>query len=140
VGSGASAHEGGGGAHTKQPTHIQLVCPRDCKVAPGDEVTINYGDKGNEELLLTHGFAVRDNPHEVSRSSPHPTPSIHPHTSIPPYHHTTIPPYHNDTTHSHIHVGGGGALHGHTLTTCLYFSAISCPHEIDCTPPTHTHT
>ena len=31
----------------------------------GKELTISYGDKGNEELLLLHGFAVADNPHDT---------------------------------------------------------------------------
>jgi hypothetical protein len=30
----------------------------------GEELTISYGDKGNEELLLLYGFAQRHNPHE----------------------------------------------------------------------------
>jgi len=29
------------------------------------EVRINYGDKGNEELLFLYGFSIRDNPHET---------------------------------------------------------------------------
>lgn len=31
---------------------------------PGAELTISYGDKSNEELLMLYGFATTDNPHE----------------------------------------------------------------------------
>ncbi|GBF87660.1 hypothetical protein Rsub_00371 [Raphidocelis subcapitata] len=31
---------------------------------PGGELTISYGDKSNEELLMLYGFASADNPHE----------------------------------------------------------------------------
>ncbi|CAI5531265.1 unnamed protein product [Closterium sp. Naga37s-1] len=30
----------------------------------GNEVTISYGEKGNEELLFLYGFAIPNNPHE----------------------------------------------------------------------------
>ena len=30
----------------------------------GDEVFNHYGDKGNEELLMTYGFALEANPHD----------------------------------------------------------------------------
>jgi hypothetical protein len=33
--------------------------------APGQEVTIDYGDKSNEQLLFLYGFAELDNPAEV---------------------------------------------------------------------------
>jgi hypothetical protein len=33
-------------------------------VAAGSEVTISYGKKGNDTLLLQHGFVEEDNPHE----------------------------------------------------------------------------
>lgn len=38
----------------------QACCPR-----AGEELTISYGDKGNEELLLLYGFAQPQNPHET---------------------------------------------------------------------------
>lgn len=31
---------------------------------PGDELTISYGDKSNEELLMLHGFAIPGNPND----------------------------------------------------------------------------
>jgi hypothetical protein len=44
---------------------VQLVCPRGSKITPGSEITINYGDKSNEELLFLYGFAQEDNTHDV---------------------------------------------------------------------------
>ena len=38
----------------------QVCCPR-----AGEELTISYGDKGNEELLLLYGFAQPSNSHET---------------------------------------------------------------------------
>ncbi|PRW58784.1 ribulose-1,5 bisphosphate carboxylase oxygenase large subunit N- chloroplastic isoform X1 [Chlorella sorokiniana] len=49
----------------EQPDAVSLVCPRRGVPRPGSEITINYGDKSNEELLFLYGFAVQDNPHEV---------------------------------------------------------------------------
>ena len=34
--------------------------------APRAPVFNNYGDKGNEELLMTYGFALKHNEHETS--------------------------------------------------------------------------
>lgn len=43
-----------------------LACPTQvCCPTTGEELTISYGDKGNEELLLLYGFAVPQNPHET---------------------------------------------------------------------------
>jgi hypothetical protein len=39
---------------------LQVCCPK-----AGDELTISYGEKGNEELLLLYGFAQPQNPHET---------------------------------------------------------------------------
>lgn len=36
-----------------------------CLPYAGEELTISYGDKGNEELLLLYGFAQPYNPHET---------------------------------------------------------------------------
>lgn len=36
-----------------------------CCPGAGEELTISYGDKGNEELLLLYGFAQPANPHET---------------------------------------------------------------------------
>ena len=44
---------------------VRLVCPKGCRLLPGTEVTINYGDKSNEELLYLYGFAQEDNPHDI---------------------------------------------------------------------------
>ncbi|WIA21903.1 hypothetical protein OEZ85_004272 [Tetradesmus obliquus] len=43
---------------------VQLVTNRVCCPKAGEELTISYGDKGNEELLLLYGFALPANPHE----------------------------------------------------------------------------
>lgn len=40
---------------------ISLVCPRRGAPAPGAELTIDYGNKGNEELLFLYGFALPGN-------------------------------------------------------------------------------
>ena len=34
---------------------VSLVAPARYLPAPGDELTISYGDKGNEELLFLYG-------------------------------------------------------------------------------------
>eukprot|EP00887_Chlorella_sp_A99_P000944 scaffold5.g944.t1 len=47
------------------PEAVSLVCPRGTRLLAGQELTINYGDKSNEELLFLYGFAEQDNPHEV---------------------------------------------------------------------------
>lgn len=40
---------------TVVPTEVALVCPRQQAPKAGQEVTINYGDKGNEMLLMSYG-------------------------------------------------------------------------------------
>ncbi|KAK9806362.1 hypothetical protein WJX72_011435 [[Myrmecia] bisecta] len=47
------------------PSDIALVAPRSHAPKPGQEVTIDYGDKSNEELFLLHGFTLDYNPHDV---------------------------------------------------------------------------
>lgn len=37
------------------PKQIFLVCGRQQAPAPGQEITIDYGDKPNEQLLLSYG-------------------------------------------------------------------------------------
>lgn len=44
---------------------ITFTFNEDAPVATGAEVFNNYGTKGNEELLMAHGFAIRDNPHDT---------------------------------------------------------------------------
>lgn len=39
---------------------MQACCPK-----AGEELTISYGDKGNEELLLLYGFTQQQNPNET---------------------------------------------------------------------------
>lgn len=46
-------------------TSVRLVCDSARLPRPGQEVTIDYGSKSNEELLFLYGFALQDNPHEV---------------------------------------------------------------------------
>ncbi|SCV05087.1 LANO_0G18184g1_1 [Lachancea nothofagi CBS 11611] len=43
------------------PPENALTFSTDEKLAAGDEVCNNYGDKSNEELLLGYGFAIPDN-------------------------------------------------------------------------------
>jgi hypothetical protein len=50
---------------TAKYAEVRLVCPRGCRIHPGSEVTINYGDKSNEELLYLYGFAKEGNQHDV---------------------------------------------------------------------------
>ncbi|CAL8466595.1 g6131 [Coccomyxa elongata] len=47
------------------PTCISLVARRRDVPRVGEEVSISYGDKSNEELLLLYGFTVDDNPHDM---------------------------------------------------------------------------
>lgn len=55
----------GGGKRQGPPTDIRLVCPSGAGLCQGQEVTINYGDKSNEELLFLYGFVEEDNSHDV---------------------------------------------------------------------------
>lgn len=43
---------------------IQLLTTRRPSPKAGTELTISYGDKSNEELLLLYGFALPKNPHD----------------------------------------------------------------------------
>jgi len=66
----ADGGRGGRGSSTTKsssaaPPFIQLVCPRGSKMTPGSEITINYGNKSNEELLYLYGFAQEDNKHDM---------------------------------------------------------------------------
>ena len=45
----------GSGMPTVVPTEVALVCPRQQAPRPGQEVTISYGDKSNEMLLMSYG-------------------------------------------------------------------------------------
>eukprot|EP00798_Chlamydomonas_sp_ICE-L_P022346 gene22346-29438_t len=51
-------------------TVIQLNKRKGAKMAAGQELTVSYGDKGNEELLMLFGFAELDNPHEAIIMAP----------------------------------------------------------------------
>ena len=46
----------GSGMPTVVPTEVALVCPRQQAPRPGQEVTISYGDKSNEMLLMSYGM------------------------------------------------------------------------------------
>lgn len=65
----ADGGRGGRGANmnnaSASPPFIQLVCPRGSTMPPGKEITINYGNKSNEELLYLYGFAQEENKHDV---------------------------------------------------------------------------
>ena len=39
---------------------MALVTSRKSKLKPGEEITINYGDKGNEELFMQYGETMSD--------------------------------------------------------------------------------
>ncbi len=44
---------------------MRLMCLQGSSApAPGSEVGMNYGDKGNEELLMLYGFVQDNNPHD----------------------------------------------------------------------------
>ena len=40
------------------PTQVALVCPRQQAPRPDQEITIDYGDKSNEQLLLSYGMTA----------------------------------------------------------------------------------
>ena len=58
---GAPPPRGGGSGGGGAPSAVSLVCPRGGRGAPraGQEVTISYGDKSNEELLFLYGGWVQ---------------------------------------------------------------------------------
>lgn len=37
------------------PTSVALIAPSHAQLRPNDEISISYGDKSNEELLLRYG-------------------------------------------------------------------------------------
>ncbi|KAL0023620.1 hypothetical protein WJX77_008160 [Trebouxia sp. C0004] len=53
------------GQPSAMPTQVALVCPRQQAPSPGQEITIDYGDKSNEQLLLNYGFAQPNNMDDV---------------------------------------------------------------------------
>ena len=50
-----AAQVDGSGMPAVLPTDVALVCPRQQAPKPGKEVTISYGDKSNEGLLMSYG-------------------------------------------------------------------------------------
>ena len=46
----------GSGTPAVVPTEVALVCPRQQAPKSGQEVTISYGDKSNEMLLMSYGM------------------------------------------------------------------------------------
>ncbi|CAI5479754.1 unnamed protein product [Closterium sp. Yama58-4] len=64
-GDGAVAGSASGSQPLQQMANSDAVCL--LQVVPpvgGNEVTISYGEKGNEELLFLYGFAIPNNPHQ----------------------------------------------------------------------------
>ncbi|KAK9841855.1 hypothetical protein WJX81_007488 [Elliptochloris bilobata] len=53
---------GAGNAASEAPVDVRLVARAGAALAPGQQVTFSYGDKGNEELLLLYGFTLEPNP------------------------------------------------------------------------------
>lgn len=49
---------------TPNPSVGAASPPQPCLPRTGTELTISYGDKSNEQLLMLYGFATPDNPHE----------------------------------------------------------------------------
>ena len=49
-------------APSQAPKEVSLICPRKAVPKPGQEVTISYGAKGNEELLFLYGAAAVASP------------------------------------------------------------------------------
>lgn len=45
----------GNTATSDMPTQMALVCSRQQAPKPGQEITISYGDKSNEHLLMAYG-------------------------------------------------------------------------------------
>jgi hypothetical protein len=74
MGNGARAAEGDGsggdgddGASDRSDGgSVLLLAHRARLPKPGGELFISYGDKSNEELLLLHGFAAENNPHDAA--------------------------------------------------------------------------
>ncbi len=57
-------HRGGGQLSTDYDDEGggALKCMANAAFAPGDEFTIYYGERGNQDLLVHNGFALQDNP------------------------------------------------------------------------------
>jgi len=51
----ASQAAGSTSAGARAPESVRLVARPGAQLAPGQQVTFSYGDKGNEELLLLYG-------------------------------------------------------------------------------------
>lgn len=52
----------GTGLITGIPVSMYLLCAGTKSFKGGKEITISYGNKGNEELLYLYGFVINDNP------------------------------------------------------------------------------
>ncbi|XP_024539474.1 histone-lysine N-methyltransferase setd3 isoform X1 [Selaginella moellendorffii] len=59
--SGLWEIDGSDGSTSGVPHSMYLIAGSDVVFPPGSEVLINYGDKGNEELLFLYGFVEEDN-------------------------------------------------------------------------------
>jgi len=51
----------------EDPKFVYLIANYDLK---DGEITVNYGDKGNEELLFQYGFSLKDNPNDSAMFLP----------------------------------------------------------------------
>jgi hypothetical protein len=43
---------------------VCLLCPKGARLRPGQEITMDYGQKSNEELLFLYGFVEDSNPND----------------------------------------------------------------------------
>ena len=48
----------GSRAGSEVPSEIALICSRQQAPKPGQEITISYGDKSNEHLLMAYGELI----------------------------------------------------------------------------------
>lgn len=55
---------------------VCLMCPKGARIRPGQELTMDYGQKSNEELLFLYGFVEDSNPNDsLMIACPLPQPS-----------------------------------------------------------------
>ncbi|KAI7736529.1 hypothetical protein M8C21_020603 [Ambrosia artemisiifolia] len=54
----------GTGSATGVPLSMYLLAVEEARLQIGEEISISYGDKGNEELLYLYGFVTDNNPND----------------------------------------------------------------------------
>lgn len=60
----------------EQRGRVCLLCPKGARLRPGQEITMDYGRKSNEELLFLYGFVEDSNPNDsLMVACPLPQPS-----------------------------------------------------------------